>query len=144
MIYTAENATGLTMQYLLSYPENMAVEECLPLIVFLHGAGERGGDLQQIKAHGIPQMLKEGLPVRAVILAPQLPDDRYVWNTVPHELMTLIRQTAKHYHVDPDRISITGLSMGGYGTWEMGLAYPGEFSALAPICGAECLGGRAR
>lgn len=135
MSYTAENTTGLTMQYLLSYPEDIAVEEHLALIVFLHGAGERGSDLQRVKVHGIPQMLDEGLPVRSVVLAPQLPNNQYVWNNVPHELMALIRQTVERCHADPDRVSVTGLSMGGYGTWEMGLSYPGEFSALAPICG---------
>ena len=99
-------------------PENISAEK-LPLIVFLHGAGERGNgkeDLEKLKLAGIPKYLNQDKEYPAVILMPQCPCD-LVWN------------------IDQSRISITGLSMGGYGTWEMGLTYPNFFSAMAPICG---------
>ena len=105
-----------------------------PLIVFLHGAGERGGDPEKLFVHGLPKYIRQGRMIPAVVLAPQCPEG-YVWNQLTAELKELIDVTVKEYDIDTDRISITGISMGGYGTWEMGMSYPGFFSALGPVCG---------
>ena len=123
------------MNYLLAVPEDMKSDERLPMLVFLHGAGERGTDPQLIKKHGVPKMLDDGLPVRAIILAPQVPDERHVWNTLTDETMELIRYVRDDMNADIDKVSVTGISMGGYGTWELALSFDKEFSAIAPICG---------
>ena len=126
---------SIRMNYLVATPEDTDPRECLPMIVCLHGAGERGLDRKGITVHGIPSMLDKGLPVRAIILAPQVPDLSHVWNNLADETFELIQLTAKEYSADPDRISITGLSMGGYGTWELGIMHSEYFSAMAPIAG---------
>lgn len=138
--------TEKSFKYLVSTPENFDREkERLPLIVFLHGAGERGDDVDLVKVHGVPRFFDKESPVRAVTLSPQCKNDM-VWNSQVYAVKRLIDKVADEYNVDKDRISITGISMGGFGTWEMGVTFPGYFSALAPICGggmswrAPCIG----
>ncbi len=108
--------------------------EGLPMIVFLHGAGERGKKIENLKRHGIPKLISEGREYDAVILVPQCHENR-VWNNVVDELMLVIDSVAEIYQVDSKRISITGGSMGGFGTWEMGMTFPDTFSAIGPVCG---------
>lgn len=127
---------GVNMNYIVSVPKNFTEDEHLPMIVFLHGGGEKGCDYDLIRIHGLPKYAKKGkLPVRAVILSPQVPEGRYNWWLLHEETFLLIDAVANQYHVDKDRISMTGLSMGGYGTWIIGSLHPEYFSALAPICG---------
>ena len=133
--YVSEYAPTFSMNYLISVPEDYTPGEVLPMIVFLHGAGEVGTTPASLQATGLMHLIKEGLPVRAVVLAPHLPDRRRVWNNLVDETFELIDKTATAFGVDRNRISITGLSMGGYGTWEMGICYADYFSAMAPICG---------
>jgi predicted esterase len=103
-----------------------------PLIVFLHGSGERGDDLNLLKAQGLPKLLlTKNLPF--IILSPQcLPTES--WN--PWEVNFLIDQIRRKYRVDDDRIYLTGLSLGGFGTWETAWQFPDRFAAIAPICGS--------
>lgn len=131
--YTTQN--GVTFPYLLSTPDNYdPTVESLPLIVFLHGAGERGTNPEKVKVHGIPKYFDESSPFRVVTLSPQCAEDR-IWNTQAYEVKELIDRIVEEYNIDQKAISLTGLSMGGYGTWEMGMSFPGFFAALAPICG---------
>ena len=113
-------------------------DEKLPLIVFLHGAGERGpGDgsrLSVVKVHGVPKLFDRASPLRAVTLSPQCPEN-CVWNDITAGLAELISLIAAEYGADERRVSLTGLSMGGYGSWELGMSHPELFSAIAPICG---------
>lgn len=132
-VYKFKNARIESFNYLLYTPKNVDNEK-LPLIVMLHGAGERGDDFNKISVHGLAKYLESGLEIPAVVLAPQCPSE-FIWNLLTFELKELIDYIAENYNIDSYRISITGLSMGGYGTWEMGMSYPGFFSALAPICG---------
>lgn len=128
---------NIELGYYVSLPEDYRTDIRYPMIVFLHGAGERGNgreDLVKITKEGICRYLSEGKNYPAIILCPQCPC-RLVWNNLVFELKELIDRVAAQYHADPHRISITGISMGGYGTWEMGLTYPDFFSALAPVCG---------
>ena len=134
-VFESKKMPEIKMNYLLGVPEDLKDGEVLPMIVFLHGAGERGTDPNRIKVHGIPKMIDNGLSVRAIVLAPQVPDERHVWNTVVDAAMELINKIKAEQPVDPDRVSVTGISMGGYGTWEIALSYDKEFSAIAPICG---------
>jgi len=111
--------------------------ESLPVIVFLHGAGERGTDLNLVKVHGIPKHFSadpdyHGL--RVITLSPQCPNDM-TWNHLAFPLMTWIKAAVAELNGDENRISITGLSMGGFGTWEMLMTFPDYFCCGAPICG---------
>ena len=132
-VYNFQNKRIEKLNYLLYLPEMIAGEK-LPLIVALHGAGERGDDFDKLTVHGMPKYIEGGMNIPAVVIAPQCPEN-FIWNQITVELKELIDSTAQEFDIDTDRISVTGLSMGGYGTWEMGMAYPGFFAALAPICG---------
>ncbi len=126
---------SVSFNVLISTPNDYDNEkESLPLIVFLHGAGERGDDINLIKLLGIPKLFDKSSPVRAVTLSPQCKSDK-VWNSQVYALKHLIDSVVRKYNIDKSRISITGLSMGGFGTWEMATTFPEFFSAIAPLCG---------
>jgi hypothetical protein len=123
-------------KYLIHFPENYdRVNVKYPLLLFLHGSGERGDDLNQVATHGPPVLAGRDTALRTefVVLSPQCPAGEW-WSALQLDL--LLNQITKKYRIDPDRIYVTGLSMGGYGTWELAAEYPGRFAAIAPICGA--------
>jgi predicted peptidase len=107
-------------------------------VVFLHGAGESGDDLEQVKIHGPPKLVEKApgdFPF--LVVSPQAPNDHVPlidrWN--PRLVAELVEHIASQYAVDRDRISLTGLSMGGFGTIRTLAHYPDLFAAGAPICG---------
>ncbi len=102
-----------------------------PLVLFLHGAGESGSDLEKVKAHGPPKLVETNGPFSFILVSPQCPSRG--WNV--DVLNALLDAVLKEYRVDKDRVYLTGLSMGGYGTWALAAAHPERFAALAPICG---------
>lgn len=119
--------------YLVALPEGYATSrERVPLVLFLHGAGERGSDVQKVKAHGPLKEIAKGRKIPAVVVAPQC-QERGWWDA--DGLTAFVDFLEKKYRIDKDRIYITGLSMGGFGTWGLGVRNPGRFAALAPICG---------
>lgn len=120
------------MRYLLQLPEDYEQAEASPLLLFLHGAGERGDDLNQVKRHGPPRLIEEGKRLPFIVVSPQCPATQW-WQ--PVELAALLDEIVERYKVDENRIYVTGLSMGGFGTWALA-AYQGErIAAMAPICG---------
>lgn len=127
----------IPLQYFLTRPDDSTPDEKLPMIVCLHGAGERGTDIEKVKIHGVVKYFAEDstyMNTRAIVLAPQCPAGD-IWSNFPGALMELILHVAETEGADMNRISITGLSMGGFGTWTMLARYPDFFSAGAPICG---------
>ncbi len=124
--------------YTVYLPNDYSEDKKYPLILVLHGAGERGnGDSELEKATdiGIGKYIKlSGLEIEAIVLCPQCPQER-VWNQLIFPLKELTDSIIKEYGADTERVSVTGMSMGGFGTWEMGMTFPEAFSALAPICG---------
>ena len=122
---------NIKMNYEVFCPD---VWEDLPLIVFLHGAGERGENLENINKWALPRLITQGWEIPAVVLCPQCPCE-YVWDTMVRELKCLIDQIVDDFNIKKDRISITGASMGGFGAWSMGLTYTNYFSAIAPVAG---------
>jgi predicted peptidase len=102
------------------------------LIVFLHGAAERGADLRRVKRHGLPRLLDRRPEFPFVVVSPQCPRD--AWWSLP-VLTALLDDVCARHAVDPERIYLTGLSMGGFGTWAWAIAEPHRFAAIAPICG---------
>lgn len=104
-----------------------------PLILFLHGAGERGGDLTLVKRTGLPRLLDErpgDFPF--IVVSPQCPEGQ-VWDV--DTLSALLDEVCAAHAVDEDRVYVTGLSMGGMGTFALALATPHRFAAAAPVCG---------
>lgn len=122
------------MQYLHYVPKDYDAQsgKKWPLLLFLHGAGERGTNLQRVAVHGPPMLAKQGKEFPFIIIAPQCPEGER-WQT--DALLGLLERVTKEYAVDTNRVYLTGLSMGGYGTWSLGVARPGMFAAIAPICG---------
>lgn len=123
-----------SLDYLLALPSGYeaAADKKWPLVVFLHGAGERGGDLEVLKKHGPPKLVQEGRKFPFILAAPQCPTDQW-WPDEP--VLELIDHLQASLHVDPNRIILTGLSMGGYGTWAFAARAPERFAAIVPICG---------
>ena len=120
-------------RYLLYLPAEYGEKDKLwPMILFLHGAGERGDNLDLVKKHGPPKLIEEGKKFPFIIVSPQCPADQW-WS--PEVLISLLDELVGAYKVDTARIYLTGLSMGGYGTWDLASLYPERFAAIAPICG---------
>lgn len=103
-----------------------------PMILFLHGSGERGEDIAKVKVHGPPKVAERdgGLPF--VIVSPLLPAEQD-WDI--DKLVAILDHVAARYRVDPARIYLTGLSRGGHATWRWGAAQPGRFAAVVPVAG---------
>jgi predicted peptidase len=125
-------ATTVKLQYLLSLPKDYAEQESWPVLLFLHGAGERGSDLNLVKKHGPPKLIEAGKEFPFIVVSPQCPGGRW-WE--PFELAALLDEIQANYKVDQKRIYVTGLSMGGFGTWGLAAYQPNRFAAIAPICG---------
>jgi predicted esterase len=114
------------------YNDEKKKNEKFPLIIFLHGSGERGNKLELVKTTGFPQYLEAHKEFPAIVLSPQCPFGQQ-WR--PQLVNDLVDEAIKKYRVDPDRIYMTGLSMGGYGTWAYAAWYPERLAAILPICG---------
>jgi predicted peptidase len=105
-----------------------------PLIFFLHGIGERGSDIELVKQHGIPLIAEQNPELPFITVSPQCPDGT-LWTFELEKLTALLDHIVMTEAVDTEHIYLTGLSMGGYGTWALAIAQPDRFAAIAPICG---------
>jgi predicted peptidase len=120
------------LNYLLFLPDGYDTsDKKWPLILSLHGAGESGSDIEKVKATGLPKLLETKTDLPFVVISPQ--SEHGGWN--PYALNALLDDALAKYNVDPDRVYLTGLSMGGAATWALGTGYPERFAAIAPICG---------
>ncbi len=125
-----------TLPYAVYLPEGYENDESKqwPLLIFLHGAGERGNDLQAVYRHGPLREVREGREFPFVVIAPQI-DGQHYWACYAETLNTMLDGWLKEYRIDPARVYLTGLSMGGTGTWMWGMMNPERFAAVMPICG---------
>ena len=130
------SSTGETIPYWLYTPENAS--EQMPLVVYLHGGSGKGSDLSLLlQADSLPKFLQNGqLAPEAYVLMPQLPANCTGWSDKAALLQALIDFVVQQYALDADRVSLTGHSMGGTGTWAIAQKYPGLFSAIAPLSGS--------
>jgi predicted peptidase len=147
-----EGPTGLTIGYRLLKPAVIEERETYPLVLFLHGAGERGDDNAIQLVHGMADLCSDEMMLRhpAFVIAPQCPNGEK-WSNVdwsarsstlpddPSDSMTAtieaIEALSEEFPIDQQRLYITGLSMGGYGTWDALARYPNKFAAAIPVCG---------
>lgn len=131
--FSREVTATIDVKYLVYLPDGYHEGEAdWPLLLFLHGAGERGDDVQRVGIHGPLKHVRAGESFPFVIVAPLVPElERW---TV-YRLDAVMDEVRERYRIDADRMYLTGLSMGGYGTWDYSMARPGVFAAIAPICG---------
>ena len=121
--------------YLTYVPENYdsTQSELYPVIIYLHGRSVSGTDLNRVRSYGLPFFLDRGKKLNFIVVAPQCPWGK---NWASENWMdTLMVELNAKYRVDNSRIYLTGMSLGGFGTWELANRYPGRFAAIAPMCG---------
>ena len=125
-----------TVPYLMYLPKDYASKEKWPLMLFLHGRGESHGPLSIVAKWGPPRLVERGENLPYIIVSPQCPSNESWGQPGQQELMLkLLDEIAGKYKVDGDRIYLTGLSMGGYGSWRLAADHPDRFAAVVPICG---------
>lgn len=132
--YSGDYVIKVNYRYLLSKPEGYEADPAKkwPLIIFLHGAGERGNDLEMLKKHGPPKLIAAGQKFPAVIASLQC-EPKHIWN--PHGVKAVTDHLIQTEQIDTSRVYLIGLSMGGFGTWETAMEYPDTYAAISPICG---------
>jgi predicted peptidase len=150
-----DSERDVTVRYLLFVPKDyQPTGQKWPLMLFMHGYGECGtDDLDLVKKHGPAKVVESRPDFPFIVISPQCPPplaadpnsatakrDKDSFNLIEHawkpeEMIQLIDHTIKELNVDPDRVYVTGLSMGGYGTWRLAATYPDRFAAAVPICG---------
>jgi len=127
---------GRSYRYQVYVPADYPSKSAWPAILFLHGAGERGDDgLLQTNVGLAPAIRRNPARYPAIAVFPQVPRDSQ-WVGAPGDMaVAALQQTMKEFKVDPNRVYLTGLSMGGHGTWYVAYRHPQLFAAVVPICG---------
>ena len=126
--------TTVSANYLLYLPHDYDQKKSKrwPLILFLHGAGERGTNVWLAAAHGPPKIVKTKPDFQFIVVSPQCPNGQS-WSD--DTVLALLDEISAKYRVDKSRVYLTGLSMGGFGSWSLATSHPERFAAVAPICG---------
>jgi predicted peptidase len=121
--------------YLTYVPENYKSRKNKdwPLLIYLHGASLRGNDINKIKKYGMPYLVEEGHDYDFFIVSPQCPANKN-WS-MDNWMDTILQEIESKYHIDTNRIYLIGMSLGGYGAWELAIKYPMRFAAIVPVCG---------
>jgi len=137
---TIKEPNVLKLEYLLQLPSSYDYEpnKKWPLILFLHGAGEVGGTLDDLKkmanTHSIPKAAATRANFPFIAVSPLCPANRE-WTDLHQDILHVLDEVMEKYHIDADRVYLTGLSMGGGGTWSLAMEHPDKFAAIAPVCG---------
>ena len=131
-----ESDRHFNFNYVQYLPQDYDEAKKYPLVFFLHGAGERGDDVDSAARHGyLKYVREEGAEYPFIVIAPQCPEGKY-WGCYTESLLAFLDYICETLSVDLDRVYLTGLSMGGTGTWMLAMAEPERFAAIAPICGS--------
>lgn len=132
------NPTGQSLHYLKYTPSKSANGEKMPLLIFMHGAGERGvtdgSEIELVAKHGYFKHVANGEDFPFVMVAPQCPKNNY-WGSYIESLNKFLDHVIEENNIDTNRIYLTGLSMGGTASWLWALGNPERFAAVAPVCG---------
>jgi predicted peptidase len=122
--------------YLLHVPSSNPDEtrRRMPVILFLHGAGERGDDPTRLTLYGLTKVLETNTTLPFIVVSPQCPEDQW-WVADPPTTMGLLDHVIAHHFGDDRRVYLTGASMGGYGAWMLGALHSERFAAVVPVCG---------
>ena len=121
--------------YIAYIPENISANPAL--LIQLHGAGERGrggDDLKKVLIHGFSKVVNDDNFKDCILILPQCPPDSF-WVAKIESIKAFIDRMMLEFSIDPNRVYLCGLSMGGFGTWYTAMAYPKLFAAIAPCCG---------
>jgi predicted peptidase len=128
------------IRYLLRFPDGYQQGDDVPLVVFLHGSGDDDYDSRWLTSYGLPAVLLFDEPPTHqpfVLLAPQaVPGTSWDRGRQPETVMALVDHVLDAYGLDPDRVSLTGLSMGGYGSWHLATRFPDRFATVASLSGS--------
>jgi predicted peptidase len=133
-----KTSEGKSIRYLLYLPKAYDSKEKWPLLLFLHGRGESDGPLSIVKKWGPPRLIDRGENFPYIVVSPQCPPNPESWPQPGQQalLVALLDHITNSCKVDQDRVYLTGLSMGGYGSWRLAADHPERFAAVVPICGA--------
>lgn len=135
-VFSSKKLTHKQIPYFLYLPKSYYTNQYqpLPLVLFLHGRGERGNDLSLIKRQALPKMVVEdNAEFPFIMIMPQLPEIEEEWYT--KDLLTLVEEIESEFSVDENRIYLTGISLGGNGSWKLAMEFPEKFAAVVPISG---------
>lgn len=134
-IFPAKPGRTLNSKYLLYLPEevNQKKKQRWPLILYLHGGSLRGENIDRVKSYGLPHRLEQQKDFPFIVVSPQCSSNQ-TWMD-PEALIQLLDEVEKRYPVDPSRVYLTGISMGGGGAWLLASRHPERFAAVAPLCG---------
>ncbi|MGI9244572.1 MAG: prolyl oligopeptidase family serine peptidase [Verrucomicrobiales bacterium] len=135
----AAKADNLNDRFWLFLPKRYELaseDDPMPLIIYLHGSSRRGRNIEEVKANGLAPLMDKRDDFEFVVVSPQALS-KYPWQQCwqPDDLILLLDHLMANYHIDPERVYLTGLSMGGYGTWAAIGEHAARFAAAAPICG---------
>ena len=134
--HTWKSDIHFNFNYVRYLPADYDENKKYPLVVFLHGAGERGNDLDLASTHGFMKHVREsGKEYPFIFVAPQCPAGKY-WGCYTESLLAFLDYVSEALPVDRERVYLTGLSMGGTGTFMLAMADPDRFAAIAPVCGS--------
>lgn len=120
--------------YLLYLPKEYSMnDKDFPLVIYLGGGSQNGCDLNMLKTYGVPFYIEQGHEYDFIVASPQCPENKY-WTT-ENWFDSLYADLISNYRIDTTRIYVTGISNGGFGTWQVAMDYPDRFAAIAPLCG---------
>ncbi len=133
---SADITVHKNMDYMISLPENYSQKKKWPLLIFLHGSGERGDKVEDVMFHGPFKERMKGMDTPFIIVAPQCKyGETWTERNYAEVVILLIDMLKKDLRIDDQQIYITGLSLGGFGTWYLATRYKDVFAAAVPICG---------
>jgi len=128
------NKKVVQYDYMIYKPNDYSVnQDSFPILIYLHGGSQRGNDLESLNGYGLPKLIDEGKDFDFFVVSPQCPIDKY-WTT-DNWFDSLYLDLKIKYRIDTTRIYATGISMGGFGTWELAMDYPNLIKAIVPLCG---------
>lgn len=121
------------MNCLIRYPPHNQDERLWPTVLFLHGAGAKGDDLGKVKNEALPRLVREGMDFPFLLVCPQCPEKLPGWPI--NDLAVLVSALHDQHRLDPERLYLTGISMGGRGVWEYAYWHADTLAAIVPLCG---------